>query len=180
MPFVVTNPCFGCSEAFTSGLLLQHYCNLYYLDRRAKRDALGRKTFRGHYIISEWVLFKNESIPVATWYQSKVYSKRVISEWVYCSFHSRIENWEEIKVRQNFLASDYELYMVCLLVATVYWHKSLQFVKKKHNTITLYIYDFMSCFDDHVMLYHILARSEFQILYLLHLIISVARQAWHI
>ena len=38
-------------------------------------------------------------------------------------------SWDELKVRQNLLASDYEIYMVCLLVATVYWHKSLQFVK---------------------------------------------------
>ena len=34
-------------------------------------------------------------------------------------------SWDELKVRQNLLASDYEVYMVCLLVATVYWHKSL-------------------------------------------------------
>ena len=57
-------------------------------------------------------------------------------------------SWDELKVRQNLLASDYEMYMVCLLVATVYWHKSLQFVKKT-NTLTLFIYDFMrtvSCF----------------------------------
>ena len=40
-------------------------------------------------MILEWVLFKNEFIPVATWYQSKVYSKPVISEWVYWGFHSR-------------------------------------------------------------------------------------------
>ena len=40
-------------------------------------------------------------------------------------------SWDELKVRQNLLASDYEMYMVCLLVATVYWHKSLQFVKKQ-------------------------------------------------
>ena len=39
-------------------------------------------------------------------------------------------SWDELKVRQNLLASDYEIYMVCLLVATVYWHKSLQFAKK--------------------------------------------------
>ena len=32
---------------------------------------------------------------------------------------------DELKVRQNLLASDYETCMVCLLVATVYWHKSL-------------------------------------------------------
>ena len=31
-------------------------------------------------------------------------------------------SWDELKVRQNLLASDYEMYMVCLLVATVYWH----------------------------------------------------------
>ena len=29
---------------------------------------------------------------------------------------------DELKVRQNSLASDYEIY-TCLLVATVYWHK---------------------------------------------------------
>ena len=38
-------------------------------------------------------------------------------------------SWDELKVRQNLLSSDYEIYMVRLLVATVYWHKSLQFVK---------------------------------------------------
>ena len=27
-------------------------------------------------------------------------------------------SWDELKIRQNLLASD----MVCLLVATVYWH----------------------------------------------------------
>ena len=37
----------------------------------------------------------------------------------------------------------------------------------------MFIYDFMCCFDDYVMLYHILARFEFQVLYLLHLILSV-------
>ena len=31
-------------------------------------------------------------------------------------------SWGELKVPQNLLASDYEMYMVCLLVATVYWH----------------------------------------------------------
>ena len=39
-------------------------------------------------------------------------------------------SWDEFKVRKNLLASDYEMYMVYLLVATVYWQKSLQFVKK--------------------------------------------------
>ena len=29
---------------------------------------------------------------------------------------------DELKVRQNLLVSDYEIYMMCLLVATVYWH----------------------------------------------------------
>ena len=31
-------------------------------------------------------------------------------------------SWDELKIRQNLLASDYEIYMVCPLVATVYWH----------------------------------------------------------
>ena len=44
-------------------------------------------------------------------------------------------SWDELKVRQNLLASDYEIYMVCLLVATVYWHKSLQFAKKSNITL---------------------------------------------
>ena len=34
-------------------------------------------------------------------------------------------SWDELKVRQNLLASDYEIHMVCLL-ATVYCHKLLQ------------------------------------------------------
>ena len=29
---------------------------------------------------------------------------------------------DELKVRKNLLVSDYEIYMMCLLVATVYWH----------------------------------------------------------
>ena len=37
---------------------------------------------------------------------------------------------DELKVRQNLPDSDYKIYMVCLLVATVNWHKSLQFVKQ--------------------------------------------------
>ena len=35
---------------------------------------------------------------------------------------SVVLSWDELKVQQNLLASDYEIYMVCLLVATVYWH----------------------------------------------------------
>ena len=31
-------------------------------------------------------------------------------------------SWDELKVRQNLLASDYEIYMLCLFVATDYWH----------------------------------------------------------
>ena len=42
---------------------------------------------------------------------------------------------DELKVRQNLLDSDYEMYMVRLLVATVNWHKSLQFVKKSNITL---------------------------------------------
>ena len=55
-------------------------------------------------------------------------------------------SWDELKVRQNLLCSDYEIYMVCLLVATVYWHKSLQFVKKTSN-ITLLPSLFMILLD---------------------------------
>ena len=55
-------------------------------------------------------------------------------------------SWDELKVRQNLLGSDYEIYIVCLLVATVYWHKSLQFVKKKSN-ITLLPSLFMILLD---------------------------------
>ena len=39
-------------------------------------------------------------------------------------------SWDELKVRQNLLASGYEICMVCLFVATVYWHKSPNFIKK--------------------------------------------------
>ena len=39
-------------------------------------------------------------------------------------------SWDELKVWQNLLASDYEIYILCLFVATVYWLKSLQFAKK--------------------------------------------------
>ena len=31
-------------------------------------------------------------------------------------------SWDELKVRQNLFASDYEIYIVCLTVATFYWH----------------------------------------------------------
>ena len=41
-------------------------------------------------------------------------------------------SWDELKVRQNLLDSDYEIYMVCLLVATVNRHKLLQFAKKSN------------------------------------------------
>ena len=61
-------------------------------------------------------------------------------------------SWDELKVRQNLLASGYEIYMVCLLVATLYWRKSPQFVKKS-NTLTLFIYDFIrpiNCFDYYI------------------------------
>ena len=58
---------------------------------------------------------------------------------------------DELKVRQNLPDSDYKIYMVRLLVASVNWHKSLQFVKKiEHNTLTLFIYDFISRFDYYI------------------------------
>ena len=40
-------------------------------------------------------------------------------------------SWDELKVRQNLLDSDYGMYMVRLVVATVNWHKSLQFAKNQ-------------------------------------------------
>ena len=42
---------------------------------------------------------------------------------------------DELKVRQNLLDSDYEMYMVRLFVATVNWPKSLEFVKKSNVTL---------------------------------------------
>ena len=44
-------------------------------------------------------------------------------------------SWNELKVRQNLLDSDYEIYMVRLLIAAVNWHKSLQFAKKPNITL---------------------------------------------
>ena len=44
-------------------------------------------------------------------------------------------SWDELKGRQNLFVSDYEIFMVCLLVGTVYQHKSLQFVKKSNITL---------------------------------------------
>ena len=72
---------------------------------------------------------------------------------------SVVLSWDELKVWQNLLASDYEIYMVCLLVATVYWHKLLQFVKKKSN-LTPYLVYFISCFDDYITpLYYFLTGA---------------------
>ena len=48
-------------------------------------------------------------------------------------------SWDELKVRQNLLDSDYEMYMVRLLIATVNWHKSLQFVKKSNVLLAVSI-----------------------------------------
>ena len=90
-------------------------------------------------------------------------------------------SWDELKVRQNLPDSDYEMYMVRLLVATVNWHKSLQFAKKSNITLLPCLFMILSAVSmiTLIMLYHILARFEFQFIYLLYLIISVAWQAWH-
>ena len=37
-----------------------------------------------------------------------------------------VPSWDELKVRQNIHASDYEIHAVCVLVATVYCHKLLK------------------------------------------------------
>ena len=39
----------------------------------------------------------------------------------------------------NLLASDYEIYIWCLFVASVYWHKSLKFVKKSSIILLPYL-----------------------------------------
>ena len=44
-------------------------------------------------------------------------------------------SWDELEVRQNLPDSDYEIYMVRPLFATVNWHKSLQFAKKSDITL---------------------------------------------
>ena len=49
-------------------------------------------------------------------------------------------SWDELEVRQNLLASDYEIYILCLFVATVYWHKSLQFVEKSSIILLPYLF----------------------------------------
>ena len=36
-------------------------------------------------------------------------------------------SWDELKVQQKLLASDYEIYMVCLIVTSVYWHNNYNF-----------------------------------------------------
>ena len=87
-------------------------------------------------------------------------------------------SWDELKFRQNLPDSDYEIYMVCLLVATVNWHKSLQSAKKSNIALLFMILLAVSMITL-IMLYQILARLEFQFLYLLYLNISVAWQAWH-
>ena len=44
-------------------------------------------------------------------------------------------SWDELKVQQNLPDSDYEIYMVHLLVATAERHKWLQFAKKSKITL---------------------------------------------
>ena len=83
-------------------------------------------------------------------------------------------SWEELKVRQNLLDSDYEMYMVRLLVATVNWHKSLQFAKKSNIILLPCVFMILLAVSmiTLIMLYHILAKLGFRF-------ISVAWQAWH-
>ena len=70
-------------------------------------------------------------------------------------------SWDELKVRQNLLACDYEIHIVFLLVATgISRHKSLQFVK----TLTLFISDFIrpvNCFGYYITLgYYFLPEAQ--------------------
>ena len=90
-------------------------------------------------------------------------------------------SWDELKVRQNLLGSDYEIYTVCLLVTTVNWHKSLQFAKKSNIALLPCLFMILLAVSmiTLIMLYHILAKLGLRFIYLLYLIISVAWQAWH-
>ena len=90
-------------------------------------------------------------------------------------------SWDELEVRQNLLHSDYEIYTVRLLVAIVNRHKSLQLAKRSNITLLpcLFMTLLAVSMITLIMLYHILARFEFQFIYLPYLIISVAWQAWH-
>ena len=78
-------------------------------------------------------------------------------------------SWDKLKVRQNLLGSDYEMYIVRLLVAIVNWHKSLQFVEKSNITLLPCLFMILLAVSmiTSIMLYHILARFEFQVIYLL-------------
>ena len=78
-------------------------------------------------------------------------------------------SWDELKIRQNLLDSDYEMYMVRLLVATINWHKPLQFAKKSNITLLSCLFKILLAISmiALIMLYHILARFELQVIYLL-------------
>ena len=78
-------------------------------------------------------------------------------------------SWDKLKVRQNLLDSDYEMYMVRLFVAIVNWHKSLQFVEKSNITLLPCLFMILLAVSmiTLIMLYHILTRFEFQVIYLL-------------
>ena len=78
-------------------------------------------------------------------------------------------SWDELEFRENLLDSDYEIYMVRPLVATVNWLKSLQFAKKSHiKFLTCLFMTFLAVsMITLIMLYQILARFEFQFIYLL-------------
>ena len=56
-------------------------------------------------------------------------------------------------LRQNLLDSDYEICMVCLLVATVNWRKSIQFAKKSNIPL-------LPCFYDYFMIYFIILQGK--------------------
>ena len=78
-------------------------------------------------------------------------------------------SWDELKVRQNLLDSDYEMYMVRLLVATVNWRKSLQICTKANITLLPCLFMILLAVSmiTLIMLYHVAARFEFQFIYLL-------------
>ena len=70
-------------------------------------------------------------------------------KYTWCDYEIyMVRLWNIHGATTKYTWCDYEIYMVRQLVATFNWHKSLQFTKKFN--ITLFIYDFNSCFDDHI------------------------------
>ena len=70
-----------------------------------------------------------------------------------------------------------KMYLLATMKCTWRAYLSPPFTNINHYNLQTIdeIHDFISCFDNHVMLYLTLGRFEFQFIHLLHLIISAAR-----